>query len=116
MTESATFAARTIGDPLFNRRRKLGARPDGDALNRCGHRGSERFETHARTLSSGYVYPLDQCHSVGERNLSRPRAIEIATHGPRPFVVIGVRRQITRKVDTPPIQEFVVGGEGDEYR
>ncbi len=63
------------------------------------------------------VHALDELQSLGERNLSRPRRVQVTPHCPRPFVVMRVSRQrAVRELDLTPIQKLAVRRERDEDR
>src|SRR5262249_53074663 len=52
-----------------------------------------------------------------ERNRTRPGRIQVTTHRPRPFVVMGVGRQTALgELDAPAIKEFAAGPDSDKHR
>src|SRR5690606_29202916 len=105
-----------VGDPLLEHRRKLGASANRDADDRYRYRGGERLEGFMRAVRSGRLHALDEGHGVAERDWPRPGAAQIASHRPSALVMIRMRGQIVREVDTPPIEELAAGRNRDKDR
>ena len=106
-----------VGDALLSCRRKIGADADRDSGNRHRHRRGQCVEAGARPAPRGLPYALDELDRLGERNLACPRAVPVATHRPRPFVVMRVRGQSpVRQVDLAAIEERAARCDGNEHR
>lgn len=64
----------------------------------------------------GFPYALDERYCLHERYRTRPRAIHVPTNGPRAFVVIWMRGQAAREVDTTAIEELTARRQGNQHR
>ena len=103
-----------ILDALLGSRRKCGTHANGDASDRDGHRCGQCREVFTRAVRGCLAHAFDEEHGVGQRNLPRPRAVDVAAKRPRSFVVIRVRRQSASEIDAPAIEEVAIGSDGDE--
>jgi hypothetical protein len=105
-----------VRDPLLGGWRKRGARADGDTGDGYGHRRGQRLEALARAAGGGCPHALDERHSVGERNRSRSRGVEVTAHRPRPFVVMRVRRRTAfGELDVPAIEELTAWRDSHQH-
>ena len=80
------------------------------------HRRGQRLEALACAVRGRFAHALDERDRIGQRNLPRPWAVDVAADRPRSFVVIRVRRQSVREIDAPAVEELTVGRDRDEDR
>jgi hypothetical protein len=59
---------------------------------------------------------LDERHGISKRKRPRPWGVQVAAHGPRPFVVMRVgRHPAIGELDTPPIEELAAERDSHEH-
>ena len=107
MTESATACARlsamrssVVGGSAGQTRMAMAAIGTGTAA-------ASASSPSRAPRAADCAHALDERDGLGERDLPRPRAVPVATHRPRPFVVMRMSRQSAlRQVDAAAIEEL----------